>query len=54
MDFFLIKKKGKYLTYESIYSSIELSIRDVQLIYKIQSLMGVGGVGVVMFRKEQK
>ncbi len=38
-------KKGKYLTYEL---GIELSIRDVQLIYKIKSLLGVG---VVSFRK---
>ncbi len=43
--FFSITKKGKYLTYEL---GIELSIRDVQLIYKIKSLLGVG---VVSFRK---
>src|SRR5439155_21347393 len=43
--FFSIGKKGKYLTYEL---GIELSIRDVQLIYKIKSLLGVG---VVSFRK---
>jgi hypothetical protein len=42
--FFSITKKGKYLTYEL---GIELSIRDVQLIYKIKSLLGVG---VVSFR----
>ena len=33
--FFTITKKGKYLTYEL---GIELSIRDVQLIYKIKNL----------------
>ena len=43
--FFSITKKGKYLTYEL---GIELSIRDVQLIYKIKSLLGVGEVS---FRK---
>ena len=43
--FFTITKKGKYLTYEL---GIELSIRDVQLIYKIKSLLGVG---TVSFRK---
>jgi len=42
--FFSITKKGKYLTYEL---GIELSIRDVQLIYKIKRLLGVG---VVSFR----
>jgi hypothetical protein len=43
--FFTITKKGKYLTYEL---GIELSIRDVQLIYKIKNLLGIG---VVSFRK---
>ena len=43
--YFSIGKKGKILTYEL---GIELSIRDVQLIYKIKSLLGVG---VVRFRK---
>lgn len=43
--FFSISKKGKYLTYEL---GIELSIRDVQLIYKLKRLLGVG---VVSFRK---
>ena len=43
--FFCITKKGKYLTYEL---GIELSIKDVQLIYKIKSILGVG---VVSFRK---
>jgi ubiquinol-cytochrome c reductase cytochrome b subunit len=42
--FFSITPKGKYLTYEL---GIELSIRDVQLIYKIKNLLGVG---VVSFR----
>lgn len=43
--FFSITKNGKYLTY---VLGIELSIRDVQLIYKIKSLLGVGAVS---FRK---
>jgi len=43
--FFSISKNGKYLTYEL---GIELSIRDVQLIYKLKRLLGVG---VVSFRK---
>nr|YP_010121847.1 LAGLIDADG endonuclease [Monilinia fructicola]QRF72223.1 LAGLIDADG endonuclease [Monilinia fructicola]QYB19395.1 LAGLIDADG endonuclease [Monilinia fructicola] len=43
--YFSITKKGKYLTYEL---GIELSIKDVQLIYKIKALLGVG---VVSFRK---
>jgi ubiquinol-cytochrome c reductase cytochrome b subunit len=43
--YFSITKKGKYLTY---VLGIEISIRDVQLIYKIKSLLGVG---VVNFRK---
>lgn len=42
---FSISKKDKYLTYEF---GIELSIRDVQLIYKIKNLLGIG---VVFFRK---
>jgi ubiquinol-cytochrome c reductase cytochrome b subunit len=46
--FFSITKNGKYLTYEL---GIELSIRDVQLIYKIKSLLGIG---VVSFRKKGK
>ena len=43
--YFSITKKGIYLTY---VLGIEISIRDVQLIYKIKSLLGVG---VVSFRK---
>lgn len=43
--FFSITKKGKYITYEL---GIELSIKDVQLIYKIKALLGIG---VVSFRK---
>lgn len=39
--YFLMKKKGKYITYEF---GIELSIRDVQLIYKIKKILGVGTV----------
>jgi ubiquinol-cytochrome c reductase cytochrome b subunit len=37
--YFTLTKKGKYLTYEL---GIELSIRDVQLIYKIKRLLGIG------------
>lgn len=46
--YFSIAKKGKYLTYEL---GIELSIRDVQLIYKIKSLLTVG---LVSFRKRKE
>ena len=42
--YFSITKKGKYLTYEL---GIEMSIKDVQLIYKIKSFLGIG---VVSFR----
>ena len=41
--FFSITKKGKHLTYET---GIELSIRDVKLIYKIKNLLGVGVVSI--------
>ncbi|AOW08016.1 hypothetical protein YALI1_M00390g3 (mitochondrion) [Yarrowia lipolytica] len=34
-----ISKKGKYLTYEV---GIELHIRDIQLLYKIKQILGVG------------
>lgn len=44
---FSVSKKGKYLTYEL---GIELSIRDVQLIYKIKHLLGIG---VVCFRTDK-
>lgn len=46
--FFSITKKGKYLTYEL---GIELSIKDVQLIYKIKDILGLG---VVSFRKSNE
>jgi hypothetical protein len=46
--YFSITKKGKYLTYEL---GIELSIRDVQLIYKIKNILGVG---TVSFRKRNQ
>lgn len=38
---FSISKKGKYIMYEF---GIEVSIRDIQLIYKIKKLLGVGTV----------
>jgi len=40
--FFSVSKKGKYFQCEL---GIELSIKDVQLIYKIKDLLGVGVVG---------
>jgi len=43
---FSISKKGKYLIYEL---GIELNIRDVQLIYKIKKLLGVG---IISFKKD--
>jgi hypothetical protein len=46
--FFSITKKGKDLTYEL---GIEMSIKDVQLIYKIKNLLGVG---IVSFRKRKE
>jgi hypothetical protein len=46
--YFVITKKGKYLTYEL---GIELSIRDVQLIYKIKKILGIG---IVSFRKRDE
>lgn len=45
---FTISKKGKYLMYEF---GIELSIRDVQLIYKIKDMLGVG---TVFFRDKEE
>ena len=44
---FSISKNGKYLIYEF---GIELSIRDVQLIYKIKEILGVG---FIIFRKSK-
>ena len=46
--YFTITKKGKYLTYEL---GIELSIKDVQLIYKIKKILGIGSVS---FRKRNE
>jgi len=46
--FFTVTKKSKYLTYEL---GIELSIKDVQLIYKMKSLLGIG---IVSFRKRKE
>jgi LAGLIDADG endonuclease/Cytochrome b/b6/petB len=46
--YFTIGKKGKYLSHEL---GIELSIRDIQLIYKIKKILGVG---VVSFRKRDQ
>lgn len=44
---FSISKKGKYLMYEF---GIEVALRDVQLIYKIKNLLGVG---TVCFRNKE-
>lgn len=57
--FFTVTKNGKYMQCEI---GIELSIRDVQLIYKIKDLLGVGvvgfrernGVSMVYFRVRKK
>jgi hypothetical protein len=46
--YFTVTKKGKYLAYEL---GIELSIKDVQLLYKEKSLLGIG---VVSFRKRKE
>jgi hypothetical protein len=46
--YFSVTKKGKYLLYEF---GIELSIKDVQFIYKIKNVLGVGKVG---FRKRKE
>jgi hypothetical protein len=45
--FFTVTKKGKYLAYEL---GIELS-KDVQLLYKMKSLLGIG---IVSFRKRKE
>jgi LAGLIDADG endonuclease len=45
VGFFTVTKKGKYFQCEL---GIELSIKDVQLIYKIKNLLGVG---IVSFRE---
>lgn len=44
---FYVFKKGKYLMYEF---GIELSIRDVQLIYKIKEFLGIG---TIIFRNTE-
>ena len=52
--YFTVTQKGKYFKCEV---GIELSIRYVQLVYKIKNILGVGvgvGVGVVVFRKREK
>jgi len=45
---FSVSKKGKYIIYEL---GIELSIRDVQLVYKIKELLGVG---TILFRYKER
>lgn len=58
--YFNVSKKGKYFQCEL---GIELSIKDVQLIYKIKDLLGVGvvgfrerkgGISMVSFRVRKK
>ena len=58
--FFTVSKKGKYFKCEI---GIELNIKDVQLIYKIKNLLGVGivgfrerdnGISMVYFRVRKK
>lgn len=44
---FTVNKKGKYLCYEL---GIELNIRDIQLIYKLKKMLGIG---IVKFRKSK-
>ena len=41
--FFSIAKKGKYLTYEV---GLEMNIKDIQLLYKIKKLLGVGKIDI--------
>lgn len=41
--YFSITKKGKYLTYEI---GIEMSIKDIQLMYKIKNILGVGIISI--------
>jgi len=45
---FSVSKKGKYVLYEL---GLEVSVRDVQLIYKIKKILGVG---TVYFRNKEK
>lgn len=40
-----ISKKGKYLTYEI---GLEMNIRDIQLLYKIKSTLGVGNIRTII------
>lgn len=58
--YYNVSKKGKYFQCEL---GIELSIKDVQLIYKIKDLLGVGvvgfrerkgGISMVSFRVRKK
>lgn len=44
---FIVSKSGKYISYEL---GIELSIKDVQLIYKIRDILGIG---IVSFRERK-
>jgi hypothetical protein len=45
--FFILSKAGKYISYEL---GMELSIKDVQLIYKIRDILGIG---IVSFRERK-
>lgn len=44
---FSVSKKGRYVMYEL---GIELHIRDVQLLYKIKTWLGVGQIGFIKSR----
>jgi hypothetical protein len=46
---FCISKKGKYLLYEF---GIELHIKDIQLLYKIKTLLGVGNITIIKNNKK--
>ena len=46
---FSVSKKGKYIMYEF---GIEVSIRDIQLIYKIKKWLGVGTVHIRIILKD--
>lgn len=48
---FSVSKKGKYIMYEF---GIEVSIRDIQLIYKIKKILGVGTVYIRNKSKESE
>ncbi|MCL6319262.1 hypothetical protein EXT67_23705 [Pectobacterium atrosepticum] len=44
-----ISKKGKYLLYEL---GIEIHIRDIQLLYKIKNIIGVGRISILRIKNK--